>query len=220
MTTPVEKIIPYGYCHCGCGDKTNPSGRRLGIPSKYIRGHHGRIRPELECAVPFKIDGVYCRVIKLTKGFFTIVEESDYKFLMQWKWFASTSKKRNAVYAVRNSEEKDGVKHHIKMHRHIMGLAYGDDREVDHENCNGIDNRRDNLRIVSHMENRWNVGKFRNNTSGYKGVSWCHWKEKWVARIGVDGKYIRLGYSDDPEEAYKLVCDAAIKYHQQFARVV
>lgn len=226
MTTPANTIIPYGECHCGCGGKTKPagktdksSGRIKGVPVRFILGHGGRIRPVIEDAKPFKIDGVYCRIIPLTKGFFTIVEESDYLWAMQWKWCAATSKTRNTVYAFRNSEEKNGIKHGIRLHREIMGLPRGDKREVDHENCNGLDNRRSNMRIVSHMENRWNIGKFRNNVSGFKCVWWEERKQKWIAKIGVEGKYITLGYRDDPEDAYDLVCKAVPKYHKQFARI-
>lgn len=40
------KEIPYGYCHCGCGNKTaiakktrNKSGVKKGEPNKYVLGH-------------------------------------------------------------------------------------------------------------------------------------------------------------------------------------
>jgi hypothetical protein len=218
--------IPFGLCHCNCGNKTKPAGktdrttkRVKGVPVLYVKGHQGRVRPNIESAAPFRIDGVYCRLICLSKGFWTIVDEADYEWIMQWKWSAATHKKRNAVYAVRNSEQKNGVQHHIWLHREIMGIPRGDKREVDHENCNGIDNRRNNLRVVTHMENRWNIGKFRNNVSGYKCVWWEEKKQKWVAKIGVDGKYITLGCRDDPEDAYRLVCAAVGKYHKQFGRI-
>jgi hypothetical protein len=41
--------IPYGYCHCGCGQKTNPapfSSARFGWvnqePVRFVQGHHAR----------------------------------------------------------------------------------------------------------------------------------------------------------------------------------
>lgn len=50
--------VPYGYCHCGCGGRTNIAksssaklGRVLGEPYKFIRGHgggRGRVSPPLE----------------------------------------------------------------------------------------------------------------------------------------------------------------------------
>lgn len=43
--------VPYGYCHCGCGEKTRPApasstrrGIRKGEPLRYIVGHNKRSR--------------------------------------------------------------------------------------------------------------------------------------------------------------------------------
>lgn len=48
-TRPVEDV-PYGYCRCGCGQKTNfpkrgrtSTGQVAGIPSRYIKGHNKAI---------------------------------------------------------------------------------------------------------------------------------------------------------------------------------
>jgi hypothetical protein len=65
--------------------------------------------------------------------------------------------------------------------------------EVDHINMDGLDNRRANLRICTHQENNLNKKISRNNTSGYKGVSWDKWHKKWRSYISVNGKMIRLG---------------------------
>lgn len=50
--TPNDNKIPYGYCHCGCGQRTkiakyNDSyhGLIAGEPLRFINGHHGRRRP-------------------------------------------------------------------------------------------------------------------------------------------------------------------------------
>ena len=72
--TPPETIIPYGYCHCGCGEKTkiskenHPSrGVFKGEPRTFLPGHNANTRQVvIEEAKPFKIDGVYCRLIPLT----------------------------------------------------------------------------------------------------------------------------------------------------------
>jgi len=71
--------------------------------------------------------------------------------------------------------------------------------EVDHINHNKSDNRWDNLRAVSHIENGRNQSKHTTNTSGYTGVYKV--KCKYMARIYVDGKYKNLGTYDDIEDA-------------------
>lgn len=49
-TSNYTSDIPYGYCHCGCGQKTtiakltnSKRGRIKGDPTRYINGHHQRI---------------------------------------------------------------------------------------------------------------------------------------------------------------------------------
>lgn len=46
--------IPYGFCQCGCGQRTNiahatypPYGWVKGEPLRYVRGHSGRNRPKM-----------------------------------------------------------------------------------------------------------------------------------------------------------------------------
>jgi len=44
--------IEYGYCQCGCGQKTNIAkatrsarGLSKGDPHKYCQGHHAKVNP-------------------------------------------------------------------------------------------------------------------------------------------------------------------------------
>lgn len=77
------------------------------------------------------------------------------------------------------------------MHRLLMNPSIG--MEVDHINGDKLDNRKANLRICSHAENRRNVKKQMDCTSEYKGVFWCSRLAKWSTRITVNGKEIHLG---------------------------
>jgi hypothetical protein len=48
------------------------------------------------------------------------------------------------------------------LHRVIWELVFGSvplDREIDHINRNGLDNRIENLRLASHQQNGWNIPK-------------------------------------------------------------
>lgn len=125
----------------------------------------------VEKAVPFKIDGVYCRLIPLSRGLYAIVWESDYEWLMQWKWHAYFDKKGRCWYAARNTLARHGKRHSVSMTREIMGLGIGDQREVDHKNTGDtLDNRRSNLRICEHRQNSRNRRRNSKNSSGIKGV--------------------------------------------------
>lgn len=89
--------------------------------------------------------------------------------------------------------------------------------EIDHIDGDGLNNRWDNLRNATNVENSRNCPKPINNTSGYKGVSWYPRTNKWVAYIGYKGKRINLGYFDDPELAHIAYCEAANELHKEFA---
>lgn len=64
-----------------------------------------------------------------------------------------------------------GKAHAVMMHDAIYGPV-PDGKMVDHRSKDSLDNRRSNLRDATKGENMWNSGKRRNNTSGYKGVTW------------------------------------------------
>lgn len=88
---------------------------------------------------------------------------------------------------------------------------------IDHINHAPADNRWSNLRNCSHRENLSNRGKQANNTSGFKGVSWCKNRNKWEGHITVNRKKCFLGYFDDLIEAAKKYNKSAIEFHGEFA---
>jgi hypothetical protein len=98
------------------------------------------------------------KLIPLTKGYFAKVDDSDYKYLSQWKWHY------NCGYAERKVS-KNGKQTHVLMHRVISGFHF-----VDHRNGDKLDNQRKNLRKANHSTNAMNMKKHR-GVSKYKGVS-------------------------------------------------
>ena len=94
--------------------------------------------------------------------------------------------------------------------------------EIDHIDCNKLNNHIDNLRCSTAMQNSRNRPKHLDNTSGFKGVIFDKRKgriKQWRARIIVNYKGISLGYHMTREEAYAAYCEAAKKYHQDFHRL-
>lgn len=74
--------------------------------------------------------------------------------------------------------------------------------EIDHIDRDRINNRIENLRVVSRTENLHNCKLSSNNTSGFPGVTWDKQRNKYRAQIRADNKLIRLGQFAAAEEAY------------------
>ena len=104
-------------------------------------------------------------------------------------------------------------------HRVVWKWIYGQEpkEHIDHIDGNPGNNRINNLREASHVENSWNQRMSRSNTSGFKGVS--KYRSRWKARVKKDGKTYCLGTYDTPEEAHQAYCKAAAELHGDFARV-
>jgi hypothetical protein len=148
--------------------------------------------------------------IVLTQGKFAKVDDFDYNFLNKWKWFAH--KAGNKYYASRNIDKKT-----IKMHSILLKTPKGMD--TDHIDGDSLNNQRKNLRICTRSQNAFNKTKQKNNTSGFKGVSWCERDKMWRAQIDANKKVYRLGDFLTAEEAYKAYCEACIKYHGEFSNL-
>lgn len=153
------------------------------------------------------------KIIPLTWGKWAIVDHADYDSLMGGLWCAYLSGR--VWYAMRNiGPAKSRVRQ--RMHRIIRPDIEG---EIDHRDGDGLNNRRENLRPATHVENSLNRCAQRNNScGGLKGVSFHKSRGKYRASIGYMGKTKHLGYFADAEAAataYKL---AALQIHGAFAR--
>ena len=144
--------------------------------------------------------GLLTMMIPLSQGKSTIVDLEDYDLLNRYKW--NTKKDGNNFYAVRGVWQNNTVKT-IYMHRVITNAIPG--KEIDHINGDGLDNRKCNLRFVTHRQNGQNkhVGK----TSRFPGVTWDKNRKRWTAQLRLNGKRHFLGrFPNEHEafEAYKL----------------
>lgn len=147
------------------------------------------------------------KFIPLTKGYEAIVDDDDYEWLMKFNWCAKKS--QNGVYArTRISKLKC-----IEMHTMLMGIRMG--YMIDHRNRNGLDNRRENLRYCTNAQNLLNRPPQRNNTTGFKGVTF--FKGGYNAEICVNGTKHYIGRFQDPISAAVAYNEKALELEPEFA---
>lgn len=96
-------------------------------------------------------------------------------------------------------------------------MGFSESLEIDHKNTDSLDNRRENLRSATRLQNGANRNLQINNTSGYKGVYFHKQNGKWIARIKEFGRNINLGSYKTPEEAAIEYNNAAKRLYGEFA---
>ena len=146
--------------------------------------------------------------IKLSKGKVALVNKEDLLEVSQYNWCVSGDER----YAVSRTKGK-----YVLLHRLI--LKPNKNQTVDHINGNGLDCRRENLRLCTQQENTRNQRLSAANTSGYKGVSFHKSRGKWRAYVKINGVQKHLGLYSSPREAAKAYNKAALELFKQFAKL-
>lgn len=154
-------------------------------------------------------------IIWLTGGiYFALVDTADAPLVSGYAWRPISPENSRTSYAAAHSSI---LGRDVLMHRIILDLT-DPDIHVDHVNGNGLDNTRKNLRTATPSQNHANTERQRNNTSGYKGVSYAKDRNKYHAYIKVNGQRESLGYFSDPTEAARAYDTAARKAWGVYAR--
>lgn len=139
-----------------------------------------------------------------------IVDDLDANVLVNIKWNAF--KGRKTFYAAATIGGKL-----MLMHRFLLCIN-GRHNHIDHKNGNGLDNRRENIRVCNSTQNNINRGVYKNNRVGIKGVSLFK-NGKFGARITIGGKLSHIGTFDTAEDAGKAYDKCARLHHGEFANI-
>lgn len=153
--------------------------------------------------------------VRLTQGQETRIDLADWDKVKALRWHTLTSKSSGpyAVHHIRRNGKLTAVLLHV--------LIAGDSElaDVDHEDADGLNNRRYNLRPCTRTQNQANARLSKRNTSGFKGVSWHKGKRRFCAQIRLQGRLCHLGAFETAEEASHAYDAAALSAYGSFARL-
>lgn len=191
-------------CECRCGALIKvPETKLLNNKNPYLscgcaNQYKGYERPNLN-EIREKED--YLEIV-LNDDTITLIDKEDIELVKHDRWCVSSD-----GYAISAS----GKYHKKRLHRVIMG-EINTSNVIDHINRNRMDNRKNNLRVVTNQENSFNQTIRKNNTSGIIGVSWWSRDNNWMAQIKHNYKRHFLGYYEDINDAIRARLQAEIKY--------
>ena len=149
--------------------------------------------------------------LKLTQNKYAKVDLSDAaKILKHGPWHVNKDSPTR-FYVCGNVQGR-----RTYLHRFLTGT---DDPSliVDHINNDTLDNRKNNLRVVTKQQNNQNASPQKRSSSSYKGVSWHKGKQKWQARITHKGQRIYLGNYDSEHDAARAYNQAAKRIFGEYA---
>lgn len=192
--TPKKPLVSSDrLCECGCGERTmiatttEPEyGAVKGEPRRFVRGHGARKpkveplpHPSLPDCVQIAIwsrDGIVAHAL---------VDADVADEINTFRWFIHHG------YAFRTNIA-NGKRREVTMHRQVMGVDGAPTPQVDHINRDKLDNRRENLRLVTAKGNGENVPA-RGGSSRFRGVTWERDRQSWKAQVNTRGRLHRVG---------------------------
>ena len=126
------------------------------------------------------------------------------------------SKERILKQFIRKTYKMVNIRSSNRMVHQLIAMAFlnhipcGHKVVVDHINHDKLNNRLENLQLIT---NRENCSKdVKNKTSKYTGVSWSKSRNKWVSQIKINGKTVPLG-------RYKCELVAYIVYQKKLKEI-
>ena len=139
------------------------------------------------------------RNIPLTQGRFTQVADDMFEFLNSFKWYYHNG------YAERTVKNPDGKQITEYMHWYVIGKPLPG-FVTDHVDGNRANNQLENLKIVTVRQNAQNSHTHR--AGRLVGTTYFKQRQKWMARIRIDGKKKYLGLFESELAAHQAYLEA------------
>lgn len=151
----------------------------------------------------------HARYIALNAKSYVTLSPVDYDWLSQYSWTYHQG------YAI---NDRIGLMHRLIIER-IIGVGLETSIDVDHEDLNGLNNLRTNLRLATRAQNQANTrSRKRKYALDFKGVYQAPGAHSYQANIGKDYRNYYLGSFKTPEEAAWMYDQWAIQLNDGYAR--
>lgn len=143
----------------------------------------------------------------------TVISTSDLPRVKEFPntWCVAWQDHIHGYYVYGWIKKPNGGQTTVKMHRWILNPP--DKKVVDHINKNTLDNRCENLRVISPSENMQNIEAYRTSKTGVRGVAWSKQRNKWRAKVIVNRQTVYCEFFDDINDAIVEIRKARAKYH-------
>lgn len=139
------------------------------------------------------------------------IDDCDKEGVLKRKWHIVKQRERYYAYATPCSCSNKKV----SMHRLIM--KFPENTNIDHKDLNGLNNRRQNLRLATTSQNNANKPPQKNNSSGYKGVYFDKVANYYQSYLYIHKKKIHGGRFKTAKEAANRYNEMALKHYGEFA---
>lgn len=153
------------------------------------------------------------KLIPLTQGQFTKVDDDDFEYLNQWKWYARWANCTKSFYAVRMIGKTPNRKT-IFMHRVVAKTP--ENMFCDHVHHDTLDNRRSELRNVTRSENGMNKKVHKNSKTGIAGVH-KRYNGTYAAMLRIKGVFILNKTFKNIDDAIEARQSAEEEHFREFS---
>lgn len=151
------------------------------------------------------------------KDGYATIDIEDAERLSKYNWFLAHDYPSRSMTLNKLNKSGRKISYQQRLHREVMNLDPYDERDIDHEDTNKLNNRKYNLRFCTQLQNNRNKPKTQSNRSGYKGVSWKKKNRKWCVQIQTGFNVQHVGLFTDKHDAANVYNQFAEQIFGEFA---